>query len=262
MAYLRTTWASGDVITAAKLNNAEVGIETLDTTKAPIENPVFTGTPKVGAADVLTSANLSTYNPEYDGDKNTITIYCGPGQAFTTIQAAVNSVKKVNAGIREIILTAGATFTENVTVSGFHGGAIHIKGDNANVNLSGSIDVELSSCEMYIHYITITSSGGLFNIQSGCSFLYLYQLNKTVAGSNGITIGRANAVILNNSVFSNQTGFGLNVIACANVALTSVTGTGNGTGIACSAATVYKDAGSTITGTTPTSKSNGGQIWT
>lgn len=302
MSYIKTTFNPGTApgISAAELNKIGTGIEeaapladpvftgtpkaptaaantnttqlattafatTADNLKAPIANPVFTGTPKVGAATMVTTANIGTYAPvpaEYDGNKNTITIYCGPGQAFTTIQAAVNSLKKVNAGIREIILTAGATFTENVTVSGFHGGSIHIKGDNANVNLSGSIEVNLSSCEMYIHYITITSSAGMFNIQSPCSSLYLYQLNKTVAGSNGIWIVKANAASLNFSTFSNQTSSGIKAFDAANVVLVNVLGTGNGTGIACSAATVYKDAGSTITGTTPTSKSNGGQIWT
>lgn len=31
MAYVKTVWATGDVITATKLNNAELGIETIDT---------------------------------------------------------------------------------------------------------------------------------------------------------------------------------------------------------------------------------------
>ena len=48
MAYEKTTWSSGDKITATKMNNIENGIETADTGKMDKANPTGTGSLSIG----------------------------------------------------------------------------------------------------------------------------------------------------------------------------------------------------------------------
>lgn len=260
MPYTKNVWASGDVITATKLNNAETGIETVDTTKAPIANPVFTGIPKVGTATMITTDNIATYAPppaNYDDDAAQVNIFVGAGQAFTTIQSAINALKKVNAGKRDIILTGGTTFTENVTIAGFHGGKISVRGASA-CSLNGNITISDNSADINMELITITNNGFINVTNAG--FVSLYQINKTVAGTNGISLSNGNFT-MSTCTFSNQSGIAIEVYGGAILVMNTVTGTGNGTALVSRAAIIMMDAASTITGTTPQSKSNGGQIF-
>lgn len=249
MPYSKTTYVTGDVITATKLNNAEVGIETLDTTKAPIADPVFTGTPKVGTATMVAN---------YNDDAAQVNIFVGAGQAFTTIQSAVDSLKKVNAGKRDIILTSGTTFTENVTIAGFHGGKITVRSAATSCSLNGNITISDNSADINMELITITNDGFINVINAG--FVSLYQINKTVAGTNGIGLSNGNFT-MSTCTFSNQSGNAVEVYGGAILVMNTVTGTGNGTALVSRAAIIMMDAASTITGTTPQSKSNGGQIF-
>lgn len=60
MAYTRTTWVDGSApaLNAANLNNIEAGLVTLDTDKAPLASPTFTGTVAT-AASTATVAGFS-----------------------------------------------------------------------------------------------------------------------------------------------------------------------------------------------------------
>lgn len=63
MAYTKTTWADGDVITATKLNNAETGIKNNDTaipTSASVSNGAIVF--KNNASTTLFSVSLPVYN--------------------------------------------------------------------------------------------------------------------------------------------------------------------------------------------------------
>lgn len=60
MAYTRTTWADGDVITAAKLNNEEAGIEANDQAITVLQTAVAgkAGTDTVAASAAVSNGSI------------------------------------------------------------------------------------------------------------------------------------------------------------------------------------------------------------
>lgn len=80
MAYIRNTWADGDVITSAKLNNEEAGIEANDQAITALQTAVAgkAGTDTVAASAAMSSGSIVFKNesgttlfsvalPVYDG---------------------------------------------------------------------------------------------------------------------------------------------------------------------------------------------------
>lgn len=69
MSYTKTTWQDQDVITAAKLNNAEVGIETLDKASAEyakskeVASTYAKKGTQISSPDATDSDSAETVNP-------------------------------------------------------------------------------------------------------------------------------------------------------------------------------------------------------
>lgn len=229
----------------------------LDTAVKVADKGKANGVASLGADGKVPAAQITAQDPtNYDGNTSRQSIFVGPGQQFTTIQAALNSLKKVNAGERELILSTGAVFNENVNIKDFHGGTITIRG-NGQVTLNGNIDISNCTADMSLQYITLGASANMLNAQSS-NHVYFYQIRKTVSGSSAIWCGKGR-YSFSNCMFSNQAVDALSFFSGAYAALSGVTGTGNGTGISCRESIVFKDSGSTIAGATH--KSNGGQIF-
>lgn len=119
MAYVKTTWATGDVVTAAKLNNMENGIAANDTAKAPLASPTFTGTPTAPTAAKGTSTqqlattafvqNEIAYLPDAAGSNGTYVINQNNGNmSLTDIGSALLSA----LGLSVVDGALNITYTE------------------------------------------------------------------------------------------------------------------------------------------------------
>ncbi|MMZ45714.1 hypothetical protein D1872_73180 [compost metagenome] len=79
----------------------------------------------------------------------------GPSADFSTIQEAINAMRKVAAGSRTILIlnrtgaptTNSDTYTENVTIENFHGAPIVIRAE-ANVVIDGDVRIQNNTAEI------------------------------------------------------------------------------------------------------------------
>lgn len=75
MSYIKTTWAKGDVVTSAKLNNMEDGIEAIDTAQSSAFAPDITN-PQGGEILIYDSTSSKWVN--YDKSNDDFIITCTP----------------------------------------------------------------------------------------------------------------------------------------------------------------------------------------
>ncbi len=119
--------------------------------KAPVANPVFSGTPKVGGSPIITSGNISNYvSPpiNYDGNTETLGIYVDANigndandglteeKPKRTITAGIAALSKISPRDRGLIINGN--FNEIATFSNFVGGSLYIycntwKGHSAKI---------------------------------------------------------------------------------------------------------------------------------
>ncbi|MGF7050422.1 hypothetical protein J2T13_004960 [Paenibacillus sp. DS2015] len=224
----------GTFVSAAVMNNMELGIENADAAatkarddlvlannalnlKAPLANPVFTGTPKVGSATMITADNIATYTPPVDtgnyigGDMYVSTLgsdTTGTGQLaypFKTIQKALNSAKKHLVTTLIINIKAG-TYPEAITISNFDGA----RGITLQPHGSGLViitsDVYVDACSMSSMYFynlnftgSITSRG-----DGGCRFMSVLGCTFTTNSSYGISFETAGVLSVLNSTFTGK----------------------------------------------------------
>jgi|GEM_PF-4979730 len=142
-----------------------------------------------------------------------ITIIVGKSDAnaqFTTIQSAVDYLKKFNAGRRSIRIkntSNSVNFIENVNVRDFHGGPLFFLFD-PGIKLNGYFSINDCSAEVFINGnyekpLEIVNSNGGFSAQS-CYKLTLYFVNKVSAGVSFITATGVSSVYVSSCVCSNQ----------------------------------------------------------
>ncbi|WP_063564542.1 tail fiber protein [Paenibacillus sp. O199] len=142
-----------------------------------------------------------------------ITIIVGKSDAnaqFTTIQSAVNYLKKFNAGRRSIRIkntSNSVNFTENVIVREFHGGPLFFLFD-PGIKLNGYFSIDDCSAEVFINGnyekpLEIINSNGGVSAQN-CYKLTLYFVNKVSAGLSFLSATGVLSVYVSSCVCSNQ----------------------------------------------------------
>jgi hypothetical protein len=131
--------SSGTPITADNLNNIENGIETLDQTKSPLNNPSFTGTVTIVDGKIISTVGGqaldlkagATADHAYMGfypdsaDQNLRGGYFGYGSAGSGLFAWANALGGLDLSGSEIRLNPTGLVTVN-------GSAIEHRGSNAN----------------------------------------------------------------------------------------------------------------------------------
>ncbi|MEK4361806.1 tail fiber protein [Paenibacillus sp. FSL M8-0212] len=160
-------------------------------------------------------AVASDLTKEADLRSSDITITVGkgtPNAQFSTIQSAVNSLKKFNAGRRTIKVERGTSddtgvFTESVSLKDFHGGPIHIAFD-PKIKLKGGFSFDDCSCEILINGnwstpLEIESDYYSITAQS-CRNLSLLHVHKITKGLGYLWASKVQSLYLFNCKFSNQ----------------------------------------------------------
>lgn len=185
-----------------------------------------------------------------------------PGQ-YPTIQAAIDSLKKVNFGTRNIEVAANHIESGNVEIRGFIGGAISIStlwtGDaNARFRINGDINVVNSTCTVNLSRITLNTAGAFINCQANVE-LYCFDIYKS-AGGNGIWAGKCTAIIIGGNI-SNCTGSAIYVFNSGRCTIRGVTGSNNSIGIDCTSGIVHIGGGFSLTASTLFSTSDGGRVF-
>lgn len=185
-----------------------------------------------------------------------------PGQ-YPTIQAAIDSLKKVNFGTRNIEVAANHIESGNVEIRGFIGGAISIStlwtGDaNARFRINGDINVVNSTCTVNLSRITLNTAGAFINCQANVE-LYCFDIYKSVGG-NGIWAGKCTAIIIGGNI-SNCTGSAIYVFNSGRCTIRGVTGSNNSIGIDCTSGIVHIGGGFSLTASTLFSTSDGGRVF-
>jgi hypothetical protein len=236
----------------------------MPTDRAPIANPVFTGTPKVGSNTMIHSGNITSYVPpveNYDGRSSEVIITVGPGKDFSTISAAISSLKKVNAGDRVIKVTGGHVESSSITISDFCSGNIVIHSDSTiPITINGSVDVSGNDANIYLLNININGLYQLFNLHSNKK-VRVYECKSTVSSVNpGLKCSGGGYYYIHNCEFSNR-GTGIQTSNGSILYLERVTGTGNDVGIRTDGSLVMLDSSNSLTGKTATLKFAGGQIF-
>ncbi|UNK17653.1 phage tail protein [Paenibacillus sp. N3/727] len=180
-------------------------LSNLKASKADLASPVFSGTPKVGTANIVTSSNISSYvkPPEnFDGRSGEITLTVGSGKMFSTIQQAIDSLPAFRAYSVTIKPDIG-------TYSGFsikdkHGGDIGIyAGYGVNITINSIIKIEDCSSKIFINTVTVTENVPSAMSIEGCSYVGINNLTKRGKEGLGFYIYRTQNVFLYNCNLSN-----------------------------------------------------------
>lgn len=185
-----------------------------------------------------------------------------PGQ-YPTIQAAIDSLKKVNFGTRMIEVASSHIEGGNVEIRGFIGGTIGIStlwtGDaNARFRMNGNINVSDSTCTVALSKITLNTAGAFINCQANVE-LYCFDIYKS-AGGNGIWAGKCTAIIIGGNI-SNCTSSAIHVFNSCQCTIRGVTGSNNSIGIDCTSGIVHIGGGFSLTASTLFSISDGGRVF-
>ncbi|PWW45190.1 MULTISPECIES: tail fiber protein [Paenibacillus] len=145
-----------------------------------------------------------------------VVVRVGKGTAtsqFSTIQAAVDFLKKFNAGVRTIRVENSSTsnsetFTEKITVKEFHGAPLYFVFD-PRIRLEGYFSIDDCSAEILINgnyevplEIVNTNLYGIY--AQNCSKLRFFYVNKTTAGFGILWAVRIQGLYASSCKISNQ----------------------------------------------------------
>lgn len=132
---------------------------------------------------------------------------------FSTIQDAVEFLKKFNAGVRTIKIensTASSveTYTGDVSIQGFHGAPLYLSFD-PKIRLVGYFNIGACSAEVLINGnyqvpLEIVNSNNSFFIQN-CNKIRLMYINKTSTGYSFMKAIRVPVLDVSDCNISNQT---------------------------------------------------------
>lgn len=237
----------GDVI----LNAADVGA-------LPITGGNLANNLTIQGKQVVHAGNIATYAPpveNYDGRLG-IGVLVGPGRQFSTIQAAVNSLKKVSAGNRSILVDP-EVYLESVHIYGFHGGQINILCSDNNRKFSLN-DIKVEDCTTKIGLYRIQVLESYFSVY-GCLKVNIEDCIKSNTKANmGLYADKSN-VALTNCAFSNCISGAVTAIN-SYVTVERLSGTNNSIAFNSAYASVIVKYANSISATTIDSRS-GGQIF-
>lgn len=259
-------------------------------TRAPIESPIFKGTPKVGINEMIHTGNINSFSPppiEYDGNTSDLLIYVNASTgndkndglststAKRTIAAGLASLPKVSPRSRMLCILGN--FNETAIFRGFVGGNIGIYCTNNGTNTALLRGLEFHRCVVgryHIYNLTIADYDS--SNQTG-----YYPLSfEECSGYANVSLIAIKARVFGVSV-QNSGGYfsfeGINLTAASGVSVlgeafgirntssvfisSSTSSTVFSTGINSTASTVYAKL-TGINGVTQTSKTYGGQIFT
>ncbi|WP_147273221.1 hypothetical protein [Anaerobacterium chartisolvens] len=181
------------------------------------------------------------------------------GYPTKTIQACINKLKKINAGRRKIYIEEN-TYTENININNFHGGEIYIQGNNVSVN--GKINIYDNTANIEVLRISLNDTGNQFDIYDNGN-VSLYNCYKRLPDLSSYTSSvnvSKTSLRLVNCVFQYQY-IAIYANNGAMVTLQNVDGLSNNIALYSVRSIIFKDSASEITGTTPQTKSAGGQIF-
>lgn len=233
MPYTKETWDETVPVTPARLNNLELQYEKALADSAPLN---------------------------YDDSLSAPDLTVGVGKQFASISAAINSLKKVNAGPRTITIDPG-TYDETVIINNFIGGKITLQaasGSTANI-IVNDIYVNDNSAGVELSNLKISSIGAGFRFQnSGHVLLQNFDVANAASSAAISLVNIARARLIAGTVSNRGSGI---TAYTSWVYLESVSGNGNGVGIEAANGSIVQKSSSTITGTTPELKSGGSQIW-
>lgn len=224
-----------------------------------------TGKAKVGNG----SAWLNVGEPENYNESGNINIFVSTtgndsndgatsGTALRTIAAAVNKIKRVNAGSVSIYVTSGTydgsfnfdrIIAPVVTLTRLSSGTVTINGDADVTECVGKIRI-VNMTFAAGKYVKVDNCSGLVDIL-GCNFSSV----STGLGAIYITSSRVSISTTNIS----NSDYGISAFS-SFVTMSSVSGSGNTIGVLSSNSIIMK-GNSTISGSTAEQKRGGGQIF-
>lgn len=188
------------------------------------------------------------------------TITVGTGKDFTTIQEAINSIKKKVYATITINVDAG-TYNEEVVINGFTGsGSINLFGDTVvSTNCSvTSISVRKCSVDVYVRGFNGTGNGTTF--LSYANIKCRFSLCNTIgAGTEGFAAD-SSLLLLSNNVASNKTTAAIIASNMTTIYSENNSGSGNSVGLYCYQASKIGKNGTQPSWTTAEYTSTGGQI--
>lgn len=222
----------------------------------------FTNNKSDKAKSSTLNNHLAEIASHVESTARTITVGAS-GKDFTTIQAALQSIKKhINATIT-INVDAG-TYPETVSIVDFYGnGSIYMNGSSAlaDTYMVNNIIVSSCTCAVYIFGFKCTSSSQDAVRVTGALNVFMQYIKTDVSATalNGFFIMNSLATVINCQVSNRSVALYANQLS--RVASRDWTaGSGNTTGImSLFASTVGKD-GTQPQGTTAESASSGGII--
>lgn len=209
------------------------------------------------------SSHMADIAPHAETIDRTITV--GVGKDFTTITAAINSIKKRVDAIIRINVDAGV-YDESVTIRGFAGGgALVITG---GATLEDAKNYSLRSLYAVSNNLKITFSGFTSTIETGIAFRMDYCYGFTISSCRAEKTDSTNAgfylsggnVLASRCIASNRS----TALQAANGAIvfssTWEAGTNNVKGIWCRSASTVGKYGTQPSGTTAEVADQGGVI--
>lgn len=215
---------------------------------------IWTDWVKIITSDTINKSPTSIY---VDGTLGTDEVGKGTGtgaNAYKTISYAINQMSKFNTRSISIRISAG-TYNENLTMYDYLGARINIIG--AGINSTIINEVSISGCDS-VDITGVTSIKG-FDVRGNVS-ISLFNCSKTASNTSTGLYVLSSTCYVETCTFSNCTSaYGISASNNSVIMLSSVSGTGNTTGIYCELSVIRKRS-STITGTTAQQVLNGGQI--
>lgn len=190
------------------------------------------------------------------------TIYVGTTRDFTTISAAIASVKKFIKDSNINIYVDAGTYTENIVIQGFSGGTINLRGIGS-VFVNGAIATISSYNQVIISDFNIKSPS---NASSGITVSSCYSVsiaNCTIETTASTAIAldvTSDSYVTVNSCTIKNSATALSARDGGLIITNTLGGTGNNLGIRATRFGRVSKAGYTLTATTAEQVQTGGQI--
>jgi lysophospholipase L1-like esterase len=213
---------------------------------------------------ILSLDSIGFSNNEMAYEKTSRTITVGVGKNFTTIQSAINSVKKnISSGVIIDIVVDAGTYNETVVIQGFYGGGtLRINNGRTTINTIVN-NVILSNCSIvvYINGINaISSTAHGFSISNALNTICAYiSATVTTATYCGLLTFSCPSIQVSNSNFSNHNA-GIQADGNSKIYSNTNSGTGNTYGLVATSNSSIGKNGTQPSGTTAEGSNTGGVI--
>lgn len=200
-------------------------------------------------------------SPDNYDDRLAITLTVGVSKQFATIQDAINSLKKVNAAQRSLVIDPGI-YNEPIDISGFIGGTIYLRSANSAqfMSLQQSISVQRNHCLVRWSDLQVLNGATVPTFSSNYR-VELSHYEKVAAGAIGLHLS-SGTYVLTNAVISNASIDAIRLFDQCKAHLQSVSGTGNSYGVNATGGSLVTRDSYSLASTNGDLKSGASQIWT